>query len=150
ILALGVGLVVGLHLTTGLKERRRDQAGLPKQRTGIEDEADEVWIDACAVEDIPNNRAKITCLAGRERIAVFRYDGKVSAVTNVCAHQRGPLGEGKIIDGCITCPWHGWEYRPHDGQSPPPFHERIATYQLRVVDGRVQVNPVALPPGTPV
>ncbi|MCI0638436.1 MAG: Rieske (2Fe-2S) protein, partial [Gemmataceae bacterium] len=78
------------------------------------------------------------------------YDGKISAVTNVCAHQRGPLGEGKIVDGCITCPWHGWEYRPHDGQSPPPFQERIATYRVRVADSRVQVNPHPLPPGTPV
>ena len=27
----------------------------------------------------------------------------------------GPLGEGKIVDGCITCPWHGFQYRPQDG-----------------------------------
>ena len=70
-------------------------------------------------------------------------------MTNVCAHQRGPLGEGKIIDGCITCPWHGWQYQPHDGCSPPPFQERIATYQVRVEGRRILLNPDPLPPGTP-
>jgi nitrite reductase/ring-hydroxylating ferredoxin subunit len=83
-------------------------------------------------------------------VAVFRYDGRVSAVTNVCAHQGGPLGEGKIIAGCITCPWHAWEYRPQDGRSPPPFTEKIATYRVRVENRRILLNPEPLPPGTPV
>jgi nitrite reductase/ring-hydroxylating ferredoxin subunit/DMSO/TMAO reductase YedYZ heme-binding membrane subunit len=157
---LGVALVGGMHLATGLKERLKDFS-IPLKQARIRDAHPSCianspecengqWIDACYVDEIPDNRARIVCLAGCERIAVFRYDNKISAVTNVCAHQRGPLGEGKIVDGCITCPWHGWEYRPHDGQSPPPFNERIATYRVRIVNGRVLVNTVALPPGTPV
>lgn len=39
--------------------------------------AEEAWIDVCGVDEIPNHRAKIVCLVGRERIAVFRYDGKI-------------------------------------------------------------------------
>lgn len=148
ILGIGVTAVVGLHFATGFKEYLRDRS--PRPLTSETDNAENSWIDVCAVDEISNNRAKVACLAGCERIAVFRYDGKISAVTNVCAHQRGPLGEGKVVDGCITCPWHGWEYRPHNGQSPPPFNERIATYRVRVVNGRVLVNPVPLPPGTPV
>jgi nitrite reductase/ring-hydroxylating ferredoxin subunit/DMSO/TMAO reductase YedYZ heme-binding membrane subunit len=144
VLVLGVALVGGLHLATAFKERIADTAAQSKTPNA------EAWVDACEVDEIPESRAKILCLAGCERIAIFRHDGKISAVTNVCAHQRGPLGEGKIVEGCITCPWHGWEYRPHDGQSPPPFNERIATYRVRIVDGRVQVIPVPLPPGTPV
>ena len=102
---LGVMVVIGLHLVTAYRERRQDRPA----RAATDAAA---WVDACAVDDIPNDRARTVCLDGRERIAIFRYDGKVSAVTNVCAHQRGPLGEGKIIDGCIedtaalanTCP----------------------------------------------
>jgi phenylpropionate dioxygenase-like ring-hydroxylating dioxygenase large terminal subunit len=73
-----------------------------------------------------------------------------SRVAFVCAHQRGPLGEGEIIDGCITCPWHGWEYRPRDGQAPPPFTEKIATYRVRVEHRRILLDPEPLPPGTAV
>jgi len=57
--------------------------------------------------------------------------------------------EGRIVDGCVTCPWHGWQYRPEDGRSPAPFDEKIATYRVQVDGGIVYVHPDALPPGTP-
>jgi nitrite reductase/ring-hydroxylating ferredoxin subunit len=135
---VGVLTLAGLHLAAGLRERR---TSVPISQQ---------WIDIGTTEEIADGRAKVVCFEGLERIAVFRHGCKLSAVTNVCAHQRGPLGEGKIVDGCITCPWHGWEYRPENGQSPPPFHERIPTYRLRVVDRRILLNPEPLPAGTPV
>jgi RNA polymerase sigma factor (sigma-70 family) len=36
----------------------------------------------------------------------------------------GPLGEGRIQDGCITCPWHGWQYSPHECASVSPAPPR--------------------------
>jgi nitrite reductase/ring-hydroxylating ferredoxin subunit/DMSO/TMAO reductase YedYZ heme-binding membrane subunit len=146
ILAAGITLVVGLHLATGWREQRRDSSRV-SPRIVLDLDA---WIDVGSVDEIHNNRAKVVCLPGQERIAVFRHGSKISAVTNVCAHQRGPLGEGKVLDGCITCPWHGWEYHPENGQSPPPFQERIATYRVRVEGWRILIHPTALPPGTPV
>ena len=74
---------------------------------------------------------------------------QIGALTNVCAHQNGPIGEGRIINGCVTCPWHGYEYRLEDGCAPPPFTEKLATYRVRLRDGIVEVDPNALPPGTP-
>ena len=146
LLAAGVTSVVSLHLLTAWKEARKERAAPLSSAAASGD----VWIDVAAVEEIPAGRAKIVCLPGRERIAVFRYGRKVSAITNVCAHQRGPLGEGKIVGGCITCPWHGWEYRPENGCSPPPFAERIATFRVRIERGRVLIIPQPLPPGTAV
>ncbi len=108
------------------------------------------WLRVGRALDIPDNRAIVVEPLGGERIAVFRYDGKVSAVSNVCRHQGGPLGEGRVIDGCITCPWHGYQYRPEDGCSPAPFTERVATYATRVTHGIVFVHPRPLKPGTPV
>ena len=94
-------------------------------------------------------RAKIFTVA-KERVAIFKYDGKLSAINNVCKHQGGPLGEGKIIDGCITCPWHGYQYLPHNGQSPPPFTEKVATYELKLEANTVYINPLAFEEGTEV
>lgn len=163
LVGLGVTVVVGLHVTTGLRETRRDRAAATP-RTATKPPSAHVppaarpphaadtidWLDVGPAQGIPDGRARVVCLPGRERVAIFRHGLRLSAVTNVCAHQRGPLGEGRIVDGCITCPWHGWEYRPEDGRSPPPFQERIATYSLRVVGGRIELNPVPWPPGTPV
>ena len=141
---LGAGLMtlLALHLAAAGHERRLDRS-----RDG--EISTDGFVDVCALADIPEKRAAIACLAG-ERVAVFRYDGKVSAVSNVCRHQNGPLGEGKIVDGCITCPWHGYHYLPENGAAPPPFQERVSTFRVQVRAGRVRVDPRPLPPGTPV
>jgi nitrite reductase/ring-hydroxylating ferredoxin subunit/DMSO/TMAO reductase YedYZ heme-binding membrane subunit len=139
----GAGMVwlLGLHLAAGLRERPLDRER-PEVPGG--------WIDAGPAAEIPDGRARIVCALG-ERIAVFRHGDRVSAVSNLCRHQNGPLGEGRILDGCITCPWHGYQYRPEDGRSPAPFTEKIATYAVRIDErGRVLVNARANPPGTPV
>jgi nitrite reductase/ring-hydroxylating ferredoxin subunit/DMSO/TMAO reductase YedYZ heme-binding membrane subunit len=135
----GLALVLGLHIAAGFKEAPADR---------VRDDAamDGGFIDACSIADIPESRARIVCLSG-ERVAVFKYDGKVSAVSNVCQHQNGPLGEGKILDGCITCPWHGYQYAPETGASPPPFVEKVPTFNVRVKNGRVLVHPKPNPPG---
>lgn len=135
-------IVAGLHLVTGLKEWRADSGMASRKK--LERDG---WIPVAAPLDIPEDRAVIAPLPGGERVAVFRYDGKISAVTNVCRHQNGPLGEGRVVDGCITCPWHGWQYRPDDGVSPPPFTEKIATYNVAIAQGMVMVDPRANKPG---
>lgn len=142
LLVTGVATVASLHLLAAFRERQRDMVA----PGALAD--DDSWVDAGDAASIPDLRASIVCLPGGDRVAIFRHGNQISAVTNVCAHQRGPLGEGKIVDGCITCPWHGWEYRPGDGCSPPPFAEKIATYRVRLLNGRVLVNKRPLPPGT--
>jgi nitrite reductase/ring-hydroxylating ferredoxin subunit len=138
LLALGMLTVLGLHLAAAIKERRIDQTKLQAIQDG--------FINACHVDSIEENRAAVVSVAG-ERIAIFRYADNISALSNVCRHQNGPLGEGKIIDGCVTCPWHGYQYLPDTGASPPPFSEKVSTFRSRVVDGCVWIDPRPLPPG---
>jgi nitrite reductase/ring-hydroxylating ferredoxin subunit/DMSO/TMAO reductase YedYZ heme-binding membrane subunit len=143
----GAATVAGLHLVAGFREVRRDVAG---PAAGPAADGGGEWLDIGDPAEVPDGRAKTVCVRGRERVAVFRHAGGLSAVSAVCAHQGGPLGEGRILDGCITCPWHGWEYRPSDGCSPPPFAERLPTYRVRIAGGRLLLNPEPLPPGTAV
>jgi methionine sulfoxide reductase heme-binding subunit len=134
--------VAALHVVTGGRERRRDLNPDAQSNDG--------WIAVGLAREIPDSRARIVTPPQGERIAVFRYGDKISAVSNVCRHQGGPLGEGRIVDGCITCPWHGFQYLPESGTSPPPFTDKIATYRTRIVDGVVQVHITAMAPGTTV
>jgi nitrite reductase/ring-hydroxylating ferredoxin subunit len=89
--------------------------------------------------------ARIVTPPEGERIAVFRDGARVFGLSNRCRHQGGPLGEGRIVDGCVTCPWHGFQYRPEDGVAPSPFTERVQTYRTRMIDGMVFVHPDPLP-----
>ena len=137
-----VVLVGGLHVIATLSKSAGD-IHLRK----VSDK--ENWIAVANWKDIPNNRALTVSINSDERVALFRYDdSKLAAVSNVCQHQNGPLGEGRVIDGLITCPWHGYQYRPEDGCSPPPFNEKIKTYRLAVDGDRVLLDPTPLPPGS--
>jgi methionine sulfoxide reductase heme-binding subunit len=140
VVGLGLLFVIGLHLAAAQKEARADAVPTPKSDP-------EGFLEVCDASRIPESRALVIPV-GDERVAIFRYDGKISAISNVCRHQNGPLGEGKIIDGCVTCPWHGYQYKPEDGTSPPPFNDKVATYRTKVLNGKVLVHPCANKPGT--
>ncbi len=140
VLAVGLTVITTLHLAAAIVERRND-----RERSALTNG----YVPVCNLDKIPEKRACVVSCGG-ERVAVFKYDGRVSAVSNVCRHQNGPLGEGKIIDGCITCPWHGYQYLPESGASPPPFTEKVSTFRTLVVGDQVFVHPTPLPPGTRV
>jgi nitrite reductase/ring-hydroxylating ferredoxin subunit/DMSO/TMAO reductase YedYZ heme-binding membrane subunit len=140
LLGTSLAVVGALHLIAGWRGRAIDK-GVPLDADG--------WLPVAAPLAIPNKGAKIVAAPGGERIAVFRDGNEVGALTNVCAHQNGPIGEGKIIDGLITCPWHGYQYQLKNGCAPPPFTEKLATYRVRLKNGMIEVDPRPLPAGTP-
>jgi DMSO/TMAO reductase YedYZ heme-binding membrane subunit/nitrite reductase/ring-hydroxylating ferredoxin subunit len=139
IIFTGAITLVSLHLLSGIKERKIDNMEFALQQEG--------FVYVCPVNEIENSRAKIFCI-DKERIAIYRHEEKLFAVHNVCKHQGGPLGEGKILDGCITCPWHGYQYLPNNGQSPPPFKEKVSTYDVKIMDNKVWLNPAPFAEGT--
>ena len=141
VIATGLGMItlIGLHLAAGIRERKNSKS-IPTEKASD-------FVEVCKVDEIEENRAKVTLIEG-QNIAIFKYNGQLSAVSNICRHQNGPLGEGKIVDGCITCPWHGYQYLPENGQSPPPFTEKLETYDVQVKEGKVWVNPKPYPEGT--
>lgn len=49
-------------------------------------------------------------------VVIFEVDGEYYALDNQCPHQGGPLGEGKIEDGNVYCPWHGWQFDVDTGE----------------------------------
>src|SRR5262249_54273646 len=106
-LASGFVIVTLLHLVAGWRERAGRRARGRAGRLAVGPPL-----------SIPDKGARIVTPPDGERIAVFRDGTQIGALSNLCAHQNGPLGEGRIIDGCVTCPWHGYQYRLEDGCAP--------------------------------
>lgn len=131
--------VAGLHLAAARRERRRDPAA-----SGTD------WCRVGRAGEIAEGRAMIAVLPDGKRVAVFRHQGRLSAIANACAHQNGPLGEGRILNCLVTCPWHGFQYDVTTGRSPAPFTETVPTYNIRLDGDVVLVDPVANHPGTKV
>jgi nitrite reductase/ring-hydroxylating ferredoxin subunit/DMSO/TMAO reductase YedYZ heme-binding membrane subunit len=138
--ASSVALVCGLHVAAARRDRTAAQVAAQVARGE--------WVRVGPADAVAEDRARIVRLPGGAAVAVFRHAGGFSALANLCAHQNGPLGEGQVIDGLIVCPWHGYQYRPEDGCSPPPFTERVATYALRAEGKNLFVAASPNPPGT--
>ncbi len=79
--------------------------------------------------------------AAGQPILVVRDGETVSAIGDVCSHAGGPLHEGTLDHGVVTCPWHGSRFRLGDGsvvRSPATFPQ--PSYEVRVTDGMVEIR----------
>ncbi|WP_307857141.1 Rieske 2Fe-2S domain-containing protein [Pseudarthrobacter albicanus] len=98
------------------------------------------WTSVLADHDLPDGGQVKADVAGVS-VLLYRSGVAIQALDSVCSHMGGPLDEGKIADGCVTCPWHGSTFRLADGQivrgpasSPQPV------YETRLTDGRIEVR----------
>jgi nitrite reductase (NADH) small subunit len=73
-------------------------------------------------------------------IAIFRHNGRLYAIDGVCVHQGGPLAKGRLMDGTIVCPWHGWQYELSTGNHAPTCRAMLNTYQIHENDGQIEVD----------
>ncbi len=64
---------------------------------------------------------------------------EIAVMLDRCNHRNAPLSEGKIIDDCVVCPYHGWTYNP-DGQCVNIPSE--GPEQHRIPNKKVQSFPV--------
>lgn len=88
-----------------------------------------------SLKELPDNSQRIVSI-GNKKIALFHFNGKISAIGNACLHKAGPLGLGKVenkYDGLyVTCPWHGWEYNIETGSAPPGYPDQQAKYDVKI------------------
>ena len=83
--------------------------------------------------------------AGVNDLVLVRIADTVHVLHAVCSHAGGPLTQGKFVDGCIECPWHGSRFRLTDGrvQRAPALYDQPA-YEIRAADaGGYEVRRVA-------
>jgi 3-phenylpropionate/trans-cinnamate dioxygenase ferredoxin component len=90
--------------------------------------------------DLPPGNSRGFEIAGR-RIAVFNLDGSFHAIDDVCPHEGGPLSEGLVTSGCVSCPWHGAEFDVRTGKVlTPPAVEDVQSYKVIVSGEDVSVE----------
>jgi nitrite reductase/ring-hydroxylating ferredoxin subunit/multimeric flavodoxin WrbA len=100
----------------------------------------EQWIDIGAADELASVPLR-TVTAGPNPIALSFKDGQFGAVSNVCNHEGGPLGQGRLDHDYIVCPWHGWKFHRASGLGEPGFEEdRVPSFPVKVENGRVLVD----------
>lgn len=82
-----------------------------------------------------------TVRAGRTPLALTCADGVFGAVSGVCNHAGGPLGEGRLDGDYLVCPWHHWKFHRLSGLGEPGYEEdAVPAYPVKVAEGRVWVD----------
>lgn len=67
------------------------------------------FLRAAKKDEIPPGTIQEFQLNGKT-VAIANVDGNLFAISNVCLHRGGPLGQGELEGKVVTCPWHGWQY----------------------------------------
>lgn len=99
------------------------------------------WTDAAAESEVPPEGAVTGVEVAGVPILLARRSGDVVAMAARCTHRGGPLPDGEVRDGCVTCPWHGSSFSLDDGtvRSGPATRPQ-PTLETRIRDGRVEVR----------
>jgi nitrite reductase/ring-hydroxylating ferredoxin subunit len=86
----------------------------------------------------------VRATAGANKILLVRNGETIHAMHEVCAHAGGPLAEGRIVDGCIECPWHGSRFRLTDAtvQHGPSVYDQ-PRYEVRATPTGYEARRIA-------
>jgi sulfoxide reductase heme-binding subunit YedZ len=99
------------------------------------------WIEVCHRDDLVEGLGRPVVIDGLA-LAVFVTDGDVVVLGNQCAHRDFPIDAGPVLDGCVSCPWHGWRFDLRTGDHLTSFGPRrgLPRYAAMVANDTVWVE----------
>jgi nitrite reductase/ring-hydroxylating ferredoxin subunit len=103
-------------------------------------EGPEDWTDVVGSGALADGQPAVA-RAGDDDVLLVRRGAEIDAIADRCSHLGGPLHEGEVADGCVTCPWHASTFRLADGEVVHgPANAPQPRYDTREVDGRVELR----------
>ena len=98
------------------------------------------FVKVATTDQVSPGQAKLVEANGTE-IALFNIEGAFHAIDNNCTHVGGPLCEGELDGGEVTCPWHGAVFDVTTGKVlGPPAAEPVNYYNLRLVGSDIEIE----------
>ncbi len=97
------------------------------------------FVRVAAMDELRENGGIQRRVGGRE-VGLFKLDDGVCAIDGVCPHVGGPLGEGFVEDGTVSCPVHGWSFDLRTGQCTTNPRAKVDCFETKVEDGAVFVR----------
>lgn len=106
----------------------------------------ENYVDVLALSDLPAGSQKTVHICFT-RVLLCHTEQGLYAIEDKCSHAVQPLAGGEIENGVITCPKHGACFDLATGNPVNNVSRRpVRTFGVRVNDGRIEIDPVALKP----
>jgi len=103
---------------------------------------DDGWVDVMDADDLSDGIPLRAEVNGHVMVLLRpKPGGDVTAFQEFCTHRCGPLSEGTVDDGQITCPWHRSRFDVHTGKpTHGPAKVDLKMYRVRTEVGRLQVK----------
>jgi nitrite reductase/ring-hydroxylating ferredoxin subunit/uncharacterized membrane protein len=100
----------------------------------------EDWTPVLADDELAEGEVRLVNAAGND-VMLYRSNGTLCALADHCMHAGGPLHEGSIEGGRVTCPWHASMFNLADGSLVRgPATAPQPSYEARVQDGKIEVR----------
>ena len=98
------------------------------------------WCSIGTIDDIPRRGAR--CVKhGEMTIAIFRTaDDQIFALEDKCPHKNGPLSQGIVHDGCVTCPLHNWVISLESGQAQGADEGETLAFPIKLDDQTILID----------
>ena len=90
-------------------------------------------------DDFLPGQGRMVDVRGRH-VALFRLGDDFFALDNMCLHRGGPLCDGQIDDGVVTCPWHGWSYEISTGTMVQDPRVGVSKHEVRLTGDEIAVR----------
>jgi len=98
------------------------------------------WIDVARADEFATGTCRSIDVDGIQ-VAVFNVGGNYYAIEDLCSHEAEALCGGDVEGLEVVCPRHGSHFSLLTGEALcPPAYEPVATFPVRVEDGKVQVR----------
>jgi nitrite reductase/ring-hydroxylating ferredoxin subunit len=141
--ALGAGAILGGHLSFRL-------AGGVNHAEAVPHLVPPGWQHLMVAAELPAD-TPVRRMLGEVPVVVIRTGGGLNGagpdgddlhvLADRCSHMSGPLSEGDLADGCLSCPWHGSIFRLRDGSvARGPATAPQPVFETREVAGAIQVR----------
>ncbi|MBD2515100.1 NifU family protein [Nostoc sp. FACHB-973] len=97
------------------------------------------WIKVATLEQVPELGVLAVQLAGTSLI-LHRQGVKFTCYRNACAHLGNPLEDGKVENGILTCPYHGFQYNLERGECLTAPDISLQSYPVKIKGDKVFVK----------
>jgi nitrite reductase/ring-hydroxylating ferredoxin subunit len=97
------------------------------------------WTKLAALKDLPPGEL-IEVEHNSSLYALCNVDGDIRAVSGLCPHEGGPLGEGVLNGDFIGCPWHMWEFDSKTGACSFGEACAIPTFPVKIEGHNILVD----------
>ena len=114
--------------------------GQPKRSIDMVKQSCMAFVKIGSIAALPSGSV-MEVILGDDSYAICNPDGHLYALSGICPHAGGPIGQGTLQDNMVTCPWHEWSYDCRTGENDFDPAIKLDTLAVKVEGDDILMDP---------